>query len=97
MVEKDIPQTLLLKDEEKRILESRKNTDLSPLSLFKVGVLCRTLVDFDELMNRELLKQHRKIMPVLRITNTISCEVMYVVKKVKTISLMLKVSGGQCA
>jgi len=32
---KGIPQTLLLEDEQKRILQSRKNTDLSPLSLFK--------------------------------------------------------------
>lgn len=32
---KGIPQTLLLEDEEKRILESREDTSLSPLSLFK--------------------------------------------------------------
>ncbi|KAJ7363447.1 hypothetical protein OS493_009601 [Desmophyllum pertusum] len=31
----DIPKTLLLEDEQKRILECHQNTDLSPLSLFK--------------------------------------------------------------
>ena len=39
--ENDIPQTLLLEDEQKRILDSSPNTDLSPLSLFKVSTFCQ--------------------------------------------------------
>ena len=58
MVAKGIPQTLLLDDEQKNILESRENTSLSPLSLFRVGILCRTLLD-SIVIKSGLLKQHR--------------------------------------
>ena len=58
LIAKGIPQTLLLEDEEKRILESREDTSLSPLSLFKVGMLCRTLLD-SIVIKSGLLKQHR--------------------------------------
>ncbi|XP_078372842.1 malonyl-CoA decarboxylase, mitochondrial-like isoform X2 [Oculina patagonica] len=39
----NIPQTLLLEDEQKKLLESRENTGLSAISLFKVSILWKQL------------------------------------------------------
>ena len=38
LTENDLPQTLLLEDEQKQILEARQNTDMSSLVVFKVGI-----------------------------------------------------------
>jgi len=46
LLENDLPQTLLLEDEQKQILEARQNTDMSSLAVFKVGIPVASFAGF---------------------------------------------------
>ena len=46
LTENDLSQTLLLEDEQKKILEARQNTDMSSLVVFKVGIPATSFAAF---------------------------------------------------
>ena len=52
LLENDLPQTLLLEDEQKQILQARQNTDMSSLVVFKVGIPVASFAAFFLLLTR---------------------------------------------